>query len=276
MKRALGLIVLGVTVTVTAQEGQISEETLLQRVSEICKDYNLFLRLPEDARERVLEGGVPPEWVTETLERLVRKNLPVLEQMFIEETRILFSRPSSEYKDMCDKVTSSILILGKVSGSNTLALLRECVSFKNYMVRDAAVASYIAIEGGDSVPFLQEIIAKKLDANARLAQRFRRIISDLKKEGRDGDVEKFHVFLLEQLQTEQDWSSVEQLDKALCATLDDYPQSIQRKQAIQRMQVSVGDWNRERYQTLQTDVAKTPADKRTDLSKRFKLAPAPQ
>jgi len=277
MKKVLGLIMSGiVVVTVIAQGQQIDEETLQKRVSEICKEYNIFLKLPEDARERTLEGGLSPEWVAETLENMVRKNLPILEQMRKDGTYWDGDTLSFGYQSVLDKATSPILVLGRVPGSDTLALLRECVSFEDYMVYRVAIDSYIAIAGGDSVPFLQEVLARRIVGNHWLAQHLGRVLRDLKKKGRDGDVEKLHIFLLEQLQEEQRWSGVHVIDMALCATLDGYAQSIQREQAVKRFtnlpEREDTPVAKESRREILAEIDKTPAGERTDLSKRFKLA----
>jgi len=251
----------------------INEDPFERRVIEICDEFRPRSILPEGTRERILEGGMSPEQAKEALDGIIRKNLLALEKMRNDGRNL-----SGDYRTVGERVRSAIFILKEFPGSDTLARLREYALSRDYFAPNSAVHSYIAIAGGDSVPFLQEIIAEKIVSSHWIASHLERVIRDLKKEGKDSDVEKFHIFLLEQLQAEQDWQSVEQLDAALCATLDDYPQSIQRKQAIQRFANMPEDYTtfRQRHSEIQADVDKTPADKRTDLSKRFKLTPVPQ
>ena len=282
MKKISGLIMFGVAVaTATAQGQQMDEEAFLNRISGICKGYFRDFHLPENARERALEGGVSPEWARETLEGVVRKNLQALKKMIDDGTDWFviddISGPTGEYEAALDRVTSSILILGTIPGPDTLALLRECISCVDFHVCDAAIDPYITIEGGNAVPFLGDILAKRKIGNHWLAQRLRWVIGRLKKKGRDDDVKKFHTFLLEQVQVEQSWNAVNQLDKTLCATLDDYPQSIQRRQAVQRFANMPENYHtyRQRYDELKAEIDAVPAGKRTDLSKRFKLPPPP-
>ena len=134
MKKVSGLIILSIAVVVatSAQEQQITEEILLKRIADICSKYNLYGKLPENARERALEGGVSPEWARETLEDVVRKNLQALKKMREDGTGWFvigdISGPTGEYETALDRATSSILILGTIPGPDTLALLRECIS----------------------------------------------------------------------------------------------------------------------------------------------------
>ena len=267
-------VLLNIAHNVAIAQGQpIDEEALARRVVEIGKDYWSFYVLPENARERLLEGGIALEQAKEMLKGIIHKNLLVLEKMRKDGTYWDEDTYSSSYQATGDRVRCAILMLREFPAPDTLALLREYALSGEDYARSSTVHTYIAIAGGDSVPFLQEILAKKIIGNSWLAQDLRLVIRDLKKKGRDGDVEKFHIFMLEQVQTEQGWTGACELDRALCATLDGYAQSIQREQAIQRFPERENNrMARQRYQELQADVDKPPASERTDLSKRFKLA----
>ncbi|MCL2105085.1 MAG: hypothetical protein FWH21_08565 [Kiritimatiellaeota bacterium] len=263
---------LGIAVAVaTAQGQQIDEEALHERILEICKPYlaDLTLHPSANARERVLEGGLSPEWVTEVMENLVRENLPVLEAMG-KDAEHLRNGGSRAYNATVDKAVSPILMLGVLPGPKTLDLLSECASFKaNSYIRYCAIDSYIAIAGGDSTPFLQEAIAKRLTFNNLIVRHIGGVIPKLKKEGRDGDVAKLLSFLLEQAQTEQDWTAASALDKFLCSAIDGYAQSVQREQAVRRFIDSENESAREGFAEIKAAVDAVPADRRTDLGGRF-------
>ena len=274
MKQVLEFIMLGIVATLTsiAQAQQMSEEMLRERILDICSEFGRYGRLPENARERALEGGVSPEWMTGALENMVRKSLPVMTELKEKGGVWYFSNGMPpEYRTVHDAACDSLIMLREFPGPNTLALLRECAfSFEYYEAYDAVIDTYIALEGGDSVPFLRELLEKKIP-NRYLAQCLRGPIIEFKKKNRNGDVDKFHAFLLEQLQAEQIWSSVEQIDGVLCMTLDGYPESIQRREAMQRFADMPDNMplSRQRHSEIQATIDAVPADRRTDLGGRF-------
>ena len=281
MKKVVGLIVLGITIaTAIAQAQQTDAEMLQKLIVYTCNSYHPNHTQPADARKRILESGIPQERVTEILEGIVRENLPVLEKLWEEKLPRFSSGISDSYLRAQYAVCDPIFMLREFPGPNTLALFRECASFIDHAVSLTAIETYIALEGGDSVPFLKELLEKNITWNSWLAQHLRGVIRDLKKQGRDEDVEKFHAFLLEQLQMEPSWNSVEELDGTLCVTLDDYPKSLQRAQAMQRFanMPDTIDWRvaRQSHSAIQAQVDAVPADQRVDLSKRFKLAEPPK
>jgi hypothetical protein len=275
MKNVLGLIMLGVAAVAATTHGQqIIEETLMERNADVCRRYGASYRLPENARERVLEGGVSPGWARDTLEGIVRKNMPILMKQREEQELWRVSRghlPAS-YRALLTPAYHSILVLREFPDPKTLALLRECLlTPEHYEVHDAALLSYIVLEGGNSTPCLKELIEKKVTGNSTLSQRLRQtILPDLKKQGRDEDIHKFHAFMLEQLQTEQRWTGGIELDATLCLTLEGYAQSIQREQAIQKHINSENRYAREGFAGIKAAIDAIPADQRTDLSGRFK------
>ena len=272
-----------VSVTAIAQGQQMDEETLLKRIAVICKnrDYPFitpFARLPENARERALEGGLSPEWMTETLESMVLKNLPTLEEVAKSFDPAVDGWPDA-HRIASSRVIYPIFMLTEFPGPNTLDLLKRCISSIDYATRDRALDAYIAIKGGDSVPFLRELLARKAINNAALSQRLKyAVIPGLKNADKQDDLDKFYAFMLEELQTEHEWFAVYSLERVLCATLDGFPQSIQRGQAMQRFANTpdMSEWDRRLYHRIQAEIDAVPADQRVDLSKRFKLAEPPK
>jgi len=265
---------LGIAIaTVTVQGQQIDEEALLERAVEICKPFLGDFMLPPNlnARERVLEGGVSPEWATETLEGMVRKNLSALEEAITKEgSANTQNRVSDTLRTAFSRAASPILMLRVIPGPKTLDLLREYALFDpSYAIRYCAVDSYIAIARGDSTYFLKEVIAKDPHSSGRVFWLIQLRIPELKKEGRDGDVAKLLAFLLEQAQTEQDWTAASALDKFLCSAIDGYAQSVQREQAVRRFIDSENESAREGFAEIKAAVDAVPADRRTDLGGRF-------
>jgi hypothetical protein len=259
--------------TATAQEQPTDAETLQRIIADAySRGRRLELIQPKGERKRIIETGIPQERVTEILENIIRTNVPVLAKLRDEGGLKYFSGGiPEEYGTPQYRACYSLILLQEFSGPDTLALLRESASFRDLLVPHTAIYTYIALEGGNSVPFLTEMIEKKIIGNSRLAQYLRGVLPDLKKQGRDEDIHKFHAFMLEQLQTEPSWNSVEQLDATLCLTLDGYAQSIQRKQAIERFaNTEDNTMARERYRKLQGAVDNILDEARTDLSGRFK------
>ena len=266
MKKTLGLVIVGmVSLAATAQVQPISEEALQTRIADICKGYFSYYKLPDNVRELALEGGLSPEWLTETLENMVRRNMPDLEQVIRDEWHIS-GGPSNTRRKACDWVRCPILVLREFPGPNTLSLIRECAfSSKDGIVRQSSIDTYIAIAGGDAVPFLREAVEKKITDGCDLSQRLSRAIKKAHSKGKTDDVKTFFAFLMEMAQTEQHALSADMLDKTLC-TLIGYEHSIQRRQNIERFANSEDQYSRERFRERKAEMDKLPADKRTDLS----------
>ena len=284
MKKVSGLTMLSiVVVSALAQGQQVDEEALQKRITDIFKGCFVEYKIPENARELALESGASPEQIRETLEGMIRKNLPIVaeirkreERLFRRDVPILARGLPDEYLVAVNKVTSAIRLLRCFHDSNTLDLMREYALFEDATVGGCAIDTYIAIAGGDATPFLREIIAKE-DARIYVPWVLGKIIPSFKAENRNEDVEKFHAFLLDMLRMEQDWYRVTRLDEILCAVLDGYPQSIQRKQVMRWFLNVVNDEIIcQRCREILAEIDEIPADKRTDLSKLFRPAPLPQ
>lgn len=163
--------------------------------------------------------------------------------------------------------------------ADTLALLRDCALSSNEWVCYGAVEAYIAIlgGGGDSASLLREVYATgRVPQDSSFFMFLQEAIGKLKGKGSHGDVEKLHAAMLEIAQVEQEASNAAALDSALCASLEGYAESVQREQALQRLRQSVDEWNRRIFDERKAEIDKTPAGKRTDLSKRFRLPPMAQ
>ena len=263
------------TTTVTAQEQVIDEETLEKRIAEIYPNYGSLEMFNANVRERVLEGGVSPEWVTVVLENQIRKYLPELAER-LEKERYRIGGLSDVCRDLGMRVTRPVIVLREFPGPDTLALIQECTFSKDSIVFDYAVDTYVSIAGGDSVPFLRELAARGGGGRSgRLSSNLRTFFSAYEKNNRTDDAAKLHAFLLELLQTGDDWGDVHSLDRVLCDTLDGYAKSVQRAQAIQRfsekMQKTNNTDDQERHRKVQADVEKTPVKERKDFRAKGEL-----
>ena len=78
------------------------------------------------------------------------------------------------------------------------------------------------------------------------------------------------------MQTEKDFTCARWFDDFLCETLNDYANSVQRIQAIEKFLDSTQELERNHFRNIKAEIDAIPADKRTNLSKRFKLAPPTQ
>jgi len=263
--------------TAIAQEQQTDVETLQRIIADASSRGRLleFIK-PKDERKRILESGVPPERVTEMLEDIVRKGKSAMEKFREEKWEAYFRGWLPESYRIAEYSASySLILLREFPGPNTLALLRECAPFEDQLISPTAIETYIALAGGDSVPFLRELIEKNQHVIKIITPHLGGVISDLKKKGRNDDVEKFHALMLEQLRV-QSWTAAERLDAVLCATLDGYIQSVQRVQLAQKHINSENNFAREGFAKIKAEVDAVPADKRVDLSKRFKFLEQPK
>ena len=108
-------------------------------------------------------------------------------------------------------------------------------------VRTSAVSAYIDFTGGgeDSVPLLQEVIAKGLHGYSphSLYEHLGNFIGKLKEENKTADAEKILAFMKDMMQTEQGLGAAWTLDRILCANIDGYADSLQRTNALVRIKV---------------------------------------
>jgi len=258
--------------TAVAQEQQLDEKTLLERIEKICEGFGWYFRLPDDARERALEGGLSPEWMTEALESIVRKNLPVLEEIYKDYAQLI-NGGSAAYKDTRYKIRNAVLVLRYFSGPNTSTVFRECISSTDTLVCDAAIDSYITLEGVNTIPFFREYIAKGGQPRSGICIRLGTLIPGLKEKNKTGEVDKIHAFLLEMIQEEKEWYAVMPLDNILLSTLDGYSQSVQREQTVRRFvhMPNMNERERQHYHTVRAEVDAVPADKRKDFRAKGEL-----
>ena len=260
----------------TTQEQVIDEETLEKRIENIYRgDYSSLRSLHDNVRERILEGGVSPEWVTTTLEHQIRECLPILEEMGKHDWHFE-NGLSKAYRAARQRVAYPVVVLREFPGPDTLALIRECSFSTDSVVSDCAVASYVAVAGGDSVPFLREYVAGGGDGRSRrLSRNLRWDIKKFKERNKNDDAAGLNAFLLELLHKEERWGNVESIDEALCMTLDGYEQSVQRAQAIQKCSAEMRKTNntvaQERYRKTQAEVEKTPENARKDFRSKGEL-----
>ena len=275
-KNVCWMVALGIAGGIaTAQEQVIDEITLEERIAEIYPDYGSFRTVNDNVRERVLEGAVSPEWVTATLENLIRKHLPTLEEMRKHDWHFE-NGVSRSYRTTCQRVTRPVIVLREFPGPDTLALIRECTLSKDSMVSDCAVDTYIAIEGGDSVPFLREHVARgKAGRSGRLSSSLRKFFSAYKKNNRNDDTAKLNAFLLELIQSADDFGDVYLMDRVLCDFLDGYAKSVQRTQAVQRFDNKIPKENYPdsyKFQKkIKEEVEKTPEKERKDFRAKGEL-----
>ena len=215
----------------------IDKETLLKRAADVWRDYEYYAELTDNAREHILEGGVSPEWVTAVLERQVRKYNSKVQRMRNDYTHFV-PNTSQRYLDTRKKVKIPMAVLREFPGPNTLELLRKCALSKSAdtVVSYYAVDTYVAIAGGDAVPFLRKFVSKDCRGNIHaVSQDLHRVIKGYQASGRHEDAAKLNAFLLEHLQTENDWQFIETLDNVLLDTLEGYAGCDDRVQAFRRI-----------------------------------------
>ena len=264
---------LGITViTVNAQGQQLDEETLQERIAGICEGYKSYFKLPEDARERALAGGLSPEWMTEMLEGMVRKNLPALEELS-KDLRNSMNGLSPAYRTAIERVEYPILMLGEFPGPNTPTLLKECIASVDRFARGNAMAVYITLEGANTIPFFREYIAKGGQPRSGICIRLGTLIPSLKEKNKTGEVDKIHAFLLDMIQEDPSWWGVEQIDKILATTLNGYAQSVQREQTVQRFvgKPFYDEGLLKQFNSIRAEVDAVPADKRKDFRAKGEL-----
>gem|GEM_PF-2549604 len=275
MKKAL-VMTLGVaTISLMAQEQQKEADDATLKgliLNFVCDTHEppLDEQKEEGWRRPTVQDvaawhDVSPERMTRVLEELVRERLSDMKEA------------KGDRKTIAHTDVHILLQAFKTfHGINTLALLRECALSYGF---HSAVESYVHIlgGGGDSADFLQEVQAKGYIPTNRLFYNFLRDTAiNLREKKQNDEAEKFYAAMLNMIRREQDAGNADNMDKALCASLDGYAQSVQREQVAQRFVTSLNVWVRNRFEAIKTEIGAVPADKRIDLSKRFKLTPVPE
>lgn len=186
-------------------------------------------------------------------------------------------KPNAFTENISKDICTILVLLGRSSDPNTLAFLREYAKIPERGICRLAVKAYLDIQegGGDSAEFIREIISKNTDIRSYCYTNLGEAIGTLKEKNRTDDMEKLYALMLDMAQTEQDSRNARIFDIILCETFDGYAQSVQREQAIQKFLTSTDSWARDHYAKIKAELDKIPAEKRTDLSTRFTLAPLP-
>ena len=267
MKKALLVVLSMIAIAATAQNKRI-EDTRLKAliIQDVCDVFDPNHRPKGWVRPTVQDMAerfsIPTERMARVLEEIIRESLDSIEKA--EGKR----PPSARYV-----IYVILRQLKDFRTPDTLDLLRECALSTDAWVCYSAAEIYITFleGGGDSAAFLQKVHSKGLfPEESRFFDFLQGIIEKLKEKGQNDDVEKLHAVMLDMMWTEQEAVNAARLDKVLCATLDGYEQSIQREQTMQRLRVSVQEHNRKYFDAIKTEIEALPAEKRTDLSKRFK------
>ena len=211
---------------------------------------------------------IPPEGMVMLLEEIIRERLPALQQAAAAK--------EERYNNIAIEILGTVNMLKIFHGPNTLALLKDCVQTKDSGINRNATETYIHLLGGkgDTVPFLHNVIEKKsLDGYDRrmLYKNLNEVVLKLQQANQNDDMDKLHGFMLEMVRTEQDPSAFEALDDGLRSSLDNYSNSVQREQGIQKFLNSENEWTRNRFNEIKSEIEKVPVDKRTDLNRRLKI-----
>jgi len=171
---------------------------------------------PDAAMRFARDNNIPSEQMTRVLEGMVRDGLAV------EEKRARGEEPYIYFSD--GSLIGSIHHLKDFHGTNTVALLKECITNSHHNVSLYGMLAYVRIEGTNAIPFLREVIGQE-----RVQSSSRRFFY------LNVDAAAFRDFMVEMAQTESDPVILKEMDARLLHSSADYPDSPDRTAILARL-----------------------------------------
>ena len=214
--------------------------------------------------------GISQEQIAKALEGIIRERLPMIDEIYSNEGE---SYPA--YEKARGLIQHPMKMLLEFNRADTLALLKECTLSKSRYVQSEAIQTYLNIAGGDSAPFLQGLLGEGGMEISRLCEVLRPQINQFKGKGRVADAEKLNIFLLNRVLATQDANEARHLDALLCATLDGYATSVQRKQVTQMFLLAKDSQVSHYFFKVKVDINNASIDDYIDLGKKLSLAGPP-
>jgi len=293
MKKILAIMTLGFSAfTMSASELPPPDLTpLIEKILSLSGIAPPYTNLASNVEELTLAHEIPRERMTKVLESIIREGLADLEKMDDPRSH------HHDYEGAFVYVISPMQMLQGLNETNSfIALLRECVLSRNGSVFVFATSTYVTIVGTDAIPLLREAIETRLSKckpyeTARLslynffgggtnASVYAGFIREFKEKHPSSEADKFYAFMIDMAQTENNPFSIVAIDEALCHALSDYKHSVQRERISERGATIASNLNsfavHEAFRKMRSKVEEVPSDKRTDLSKRLKLAEPPK
>jgi len=172
--------------------------------------------------------------MTEALERIVRDGLTDLEEKKKKE-----AGEANAYKGLrSTRLMGAISALRDFHGTNTVALLQECILTDDGNTGVGGMYSYVDIAGTNAIPFIRDAIGQ-----GRVNERSRQLfysnvqmqLDRAKREAKGDDIEKYSTIALALAQVEPRPDNVRTLDGMLSANVEGYADSPDRANILARI-----------------------------------------
>ena len=265
-KTLIAIIIVIVTMTISAKSIMVDPNMtpLMEKILSRAGVSSPYTNLTQDVQLLANTYGISSNQMAEILEGIVREGLSEIENT--KEVIPWGLRRINAYKP--------IEMLELFQGTNTLALLKECILSEDEETCITASKTYLSILGIASIPFFQEIFEKRKLGNGtskyvRTCSLFGNWSTDPKRQ--TSDVEKLYAFMIDLAQTDQSYGVIGVLNRILCANVDGYVNSIQREQSIQRFLDVLNEFDRNYAKGIQDEINRIPTEQRTDLSQGFRV-----
>ncbi|MCL1919723.1 MAG: hypothetical protein FWG50_01390 [Kiritimatiellaeota bacterium] len=212
------------------------------------------------------ENNIPPETVLEEAKAVARSSREAVEAG-------ASPRPHEELRN-CECM---LHLLDEAGDLPSLPFIEEMSGMDDEGIRLCAVMAHMRLAGIGSLGFIRRAAADeryaKMNWHAVYSNFFRLIRQKGQDNPRGVEWDSLCAFLLERVLEERRGDIAESLDRFLCTGLPDYSGSTQRLAVTRRF--AERD-NSAYFRKAKEEAEKIPADKRTDLSGRFKLPPVQQ
>jgi hypothetical protein len=246
-----------------SQEAKI--DSLRRSVRLYSETRHPSLERPAQMKQYAQDNGIPSETLYEMVYEIVEEARASLE-----------SDPPVNEAIKCARMLG---FLGGTKDPRVLPFLLKCQESSHKWVRRSAFLSYINVTGVDALPVLKKAVADE-EIQSFWITFYEQFIDALQKgmseKKSQPKVNEGFRFLLDQIQNEQNISSVYTLDKLLCDILPEYRTSQQREVLAQRFVNSTHERTRSEFTRIQKEVEQTPKEKRADMRQRFTPLPEPE
>jgi len=247
----------------------------------------------EQLRQSVQKGEMTKRNAVLEMEALVRKHKEIFDATPRRNDDGSWNTVAGNAQERCE---SALKALHRFDDKHSLPLFEEMTRAEDFALRYYGMVGYVRVAGAvDALPFIERLaknprvegyyapayltlIAITFNERILFREIYRFPISippPPPSELTPAERRKIHTFMLEALQTQNEWT-VKRLDEALAKHLPDYAASIQRKEVAERFAQSdaldfSGNRISDHWKAIKDEIEKTPVEKRKDFRARGEL-----
>jgi len=235
----------------------------------------------DQLRESVRKGEMTEQDLRLEIEALARKHRDLADANLTFPTGASLPAISPDV----ERCRSALLALGKMDDKQSLPVFEELSLSAHWIIRTCAIFGYVEVAGlMDALPFIDKITKDSRYTRSDLFCAYRGLERLFENEHEQdinirrpppvlspAEWKKFHLFMLEKIQTSENESAVELMDNMLNKQLSGYSTSVQRLAVVERLAQSSNEYRRKYGEPIKAEIEKVPANQRKDFRAKSEL-----